>query len=140
MKKKILKIVLSSSTLMIIIFIIILVPILMVLDFFGANITDGYVENNREYADEYKDVLNKYLSKSEGYVSLERILYFYLESESLSFDEIYKDNLNKETKRLLPISEVCKMKKYKILSACSEDKITESKQVNEVQSKPFLNQ
>ena len=50
--KKILALLLSSTTGLIIIAIIILVPILMIMDFFGANITDGYVEDNMEYADQ----------------------------------------------------------------------------------------
>ena len=57
--KKILVLLLSSTTGLIIIAIIILVPILMIMDFFGANITDGYVEDNMEYADQYKSVVNK---------------------------------------------------------------------------------
>ena len=61
MKKKIAKIVLSSGTLTTIAFIIILIPVLMIMDFFGANITDDYVENNAEYASEYKRVLNQNL-------------------------------------------------------------------------------
>ena len=57
--KKILALLLSSTTGLIIVAIIILVPILMIMDFFGANITDGYVENNMEYAEQYKSVVNK---------------------------------------------------------------------------------
>jgi len=137
-KKKIIGLFLGSSTGLIILFIIILVPVLMVLDFFGVNITsDGYVENNMEYAEDYKIILNKYLSNNEGYVSLERILYFYLADETLTFNQIYKDNLNKETKKMLPINEVCKLDRYKILEVCSEDKILTSNQINEEQSKPF---
>ena len=41
-KKRILKIILGSSSGLIIMFLIILIPVLMVLDFFGANITDNY--------------------------------------------------------------------------------------------------
>ena len=77
--KKILAILLSSTTGLIILLLIILIPVLMILDFFGANITDGYVEDNMEYAEQYKSVVNKNLKNSNGYVSLERILYFYLE-------------------------------------------------------------
>ena len=54
--KKILALLLSSTTGLTIIAIIILVPILMIMDFFGANITDGYVEDNMEYAEQYKSV------------------------------------------------------------------------------------
>ena len=49
--KKILALLLSSTTGLIIVAIIILVPILMIMDFFGANITDGYVEDNMKYTE-----------------------------------------------------------------------------------------
>jgi len=135
--KKILSILLSSSVGMIVLAIVILVPVLMIMDFFGANITDGYVENNSEYADEYRSVANKYIKSNQGYVSLERILYFYLVDESLTFDEIYKDNLDIDSKSMLPISDVCELDKYKYLDVCKKESITESGQVDEVQAKPF---
>lgn len=115
--------------------LLILVPVLMVIDFFGANITDDYVEGNIEYASMYKEVLNKNITKNNnGYVSLNRILYFYLEDDKLTFDEIYKDNLDIELKQLLPISEVCKNNKYKNLEGC---KNIGSNQIDEIQNKPF---
>lgn len=135
--KKILALLLSSTTGLIIIAIIILVPILMIMDFFGANITDGYVEDNMEYADQYKSVVNKNFKKNNGYVSLERILYFYLEDESLTFDEIYTDNLDKESKKMLPISDVCELTKYKNFDVCKEENISESGQIDDDQAKPF---
>ena len=137
MKKKILSLLLSSTCGIIVIGLILLVPIFMIMDFFGANITDGYVENNSEYSEEYKKVANKYIQANKGYVSLERILYFYLADNSLSFDTIYNDNLDPETKKLLPISEVCTMDKYKVLNVCDDDYISESNQINEEQAKPF---
>ena len=70
MKKKIISLILSSSTFLVIICLIVLVPVLMIMDFFGANITDGYVENNSVYASEYKNVANKYIKANEVYVSL----------------------------------------------------------------------
>ena len=85
MKKKIIKMILGSSTGIIVVGIIILVPVLMVLDFFGANITDNYVENNIDYADKYKEAVNMALKNNKGYVPLTRILYFYLEDEEQSF-------------------------------------------------------
>ena len=115
--------------------LIILVPILMLLDFFGANVTDGYVESNMDYAERYKDVLNRNITKKQnGYVSLERILYFYLEDDSFTFDEIYTDNLDSDLKQILPISEVCEKDKYKHLEGC---KNLDEEQINVVQSKPF---
>lgn len=138
MKSKILKLVLSSSTGIVIMALIILIPILMILDFFGANITDGYVANNSQYASEYKSTLNKYVKQNKGYVSLERILYFALADESLTYDEIYNDNLDPETKKMLPISEVCLIKKYKVLDVCKSDYLSTSGQIDETQNKPFV--
>lgn len=117
--------------------LVILIPCLMLMDFFGANITDGFVENNSEYADTYKAVLNQNIKTGKGYVSLERILYFYLASDNLSMHEIYTDNLDSETKKQKTISEVCEMKKYINLPVCSESEIESSGQINEEQTKPF---
>lgn len=137
MKKKISKIILGSSTGMVIMGLIILVPILMLLDFFGANVTDGYVENNMQYADMYRQVVRKNLLSGKGYVSLDRILYFYLENDRLTFDQIYDDNLDTELKQVKLISDVCKMNRYKIYYVCKEDEFSESGQINVIQNKPF---
>ena len=64
-------------------------------------------------------------------------MYFYLEDESLTFDEIYTDNLDKETKKMLPISDVCELSKYKNFDVCKEENISESGQIDEDQAKPF---
>ena len=135
MKKKILKMILGSSTGIIVVGIIILVPVLMVLDFFGANITDNYVENNMDYADKYKEAVNMALKNNKGYVPLTRILYFYLEDEEQSFYQIYADNLDKDSNKMLPISEVCELPKYKNFDGCRD--YEESDQIDEEQNKPF---
>ena len=109
----------------------------MVMDFFGANITDGYIENNSEYADQYRTVANKNIKAGNGYVSLERILYFYLADPNLTFDEIYTDNLDQDSKKQLPISEVCKINKYQVLEVCKNDNLSVSGQIDEEQAKPF---
>ena len=137
-KKRILKYILSSSTGIIVMSLIIIIPILMLLDFFGANITDNYVENNADYAEEYLKVVRKNILAGNGYVSLDRILYFYLENEQLTFDQIYTDNLDFELKQVKPISEVCKMNRYKIYSVCDIEGIEVSGQIDEVQNKPFV--
>lgn len=137
MKNKIVKIILGSSTLSIIVLMIVLIPCLMLLDFFGANITDDYVENNMDYAPAYLNVANKYIKAGNGYVSLSRILYFYLENDKLTFDEIYYDNLDPETKQVLPVSDVCLLNKYKTLSVCDSYAIDDSNQINELQLKPL---
>lgn len=109
----------------------------MLLDFFGANVTDGYVENNGQYAEMYKEVLRKNIMAGKGYVSLDRILYFYLENDLLTFDQIYTDNLDSELKQVKPISEVCEMNRYSIYSVCNKDEIKNSGQIDVVQNKPF---
>ena len=137
MKKKIVKIILSSGTLTTIAFIIVLIPVLMIMDFFGANITDDYVENNAEYSGEYKRVLNQNLKNGNGYVPLTRILYFYLANDKLSYDKIYQDNLDLDTNKLMEISRVCEVNNYSVLGVCKKDNLEESGQVDEEQNKPF---
>ena len=134
-KSKILKIVMGSTTGMVVMGLVILIPILMVLDFFGANITDNYVENNMDYADRYKEAVNMALKNNKGYVPLTRLLYFYLEDDKLSFYQIYVDNLDTDTNKLLPISEVCEKPKYRNFDGCRD--YDTSDQIDEEQNKPF---
>lgn len=120
------------------ILILLLTPLLMVLGFFNSStITDGYILQNSQYADEYKITLNQYIKKEEGYVSLERILHFYQSNNSLTFKEIYEDNLDKESKKMIPISETCKTDKYKELNICSNDELDKSNQIKEYEDKTF---
>ena len=114
-----------------------LISSLFCFDFYGNTTTNSYVENNMEYAEDYINVLNKNVKHGNGYVSLSRILYFYLEDNSLTFDEIYTDNLDTELKSELPISDVCELDKYKAFSVCKSDEITESNQIDDIQIKPF---
>ena len=37
-------------------------PIFIIMGFFGADVTDDYVENNYEFASTYRNVLNKNLN------------------------------------------------------------------------------
>lgn len=134
---KVMKLILSSSFGIFSLGFIILIPVLMVLDFFGANVTDGYVENNSQYASAYKHVLNSNLKSGNGYVSLDRILYFYLENDQLTFSQIYADNLDNTLKQVKPISEVCKTNRYSIYYVCNENEIVSSGQIDVVQNKPF---
>ena len=135
-KSKLLKkVVFGSSAGMIAMFLLILIPVLMVLDFFGANITDDYVENNMDYADTYRAALNQALKARYGYVPLNRILYFYLENDKLSFYEIYLDNLDKDTNKMMTISDVCSLQKYKIYDGCKY--LDSSDQLDVEQNKPF---
>jgi len=137
-KKKgnlLMKVIFSSSILTIAFFMVIIIACLMILDFFGANITDNYVENNMDYADMYKETVNKALKNGFGYVPLNRILYFYLENDKLSFYEIYYDNIDKDSNKMLPISDVCSLQKYKIYDVCKD--LDSSDQIDVDQNKPF---
>lgn len=108
------------------------------MDFFGTDVTDNYVEDNIDYADSYLEVLNENITNANnGYIPLQRILYFYLEDNSLSFSEIYNDNLDKDLKQMLPIEEVCQIEKYRYYDVCKTENIEESNQINELQTKPF---
>ena len=134
--KKIVAILTGSTVGIFILFLILLIPILMILSFFGVDLTDEYVEHNMEYAEDYRATLNKYLKNGDGYVPLTRILYFYTEDDSLTFDEIYEDNLDKEEHRLMEISKVCELDKYKDMAAC--ESYESSNQVDVEQNKPFV--
>lgn len=135
-KSKLLKIIMGSSIGMAVMALVIIIPCLMILDFFGANITDDYVENNMDYADQYKDTINKALKNGYGYVPLNRILYFYLEDDKLSFYDIYVDNIDKDTNKMMTISEVCELQKYKKYEGCKD--LDSSNQIDEEQNKPFV--
>ena len=130
--KKILLLSIPSMIIIIVIFISFIVASLLTLDFFGedntTNYEDGnviinqnYVVNNLPYAKKYKSAVNKNLQN--GYVPLDRILYFYSANNKLSFDKIYQDNL--ENKRLKPISKVCELEDYKKLLVCENPKVSE---------------
>lgn len=129
------KIIFGSSIGFVTMALIIIVPCLMILDFFGANITDNYVENNMDYADMYKETINKALHNGYGYVPLNRVLYFYLEDDKLSFYNIYIDNIDLETNKMKTISDVCTLPKYKIYSGCKD--LDSTDQIDEDVAKPF---
>ena len=130
------KIIFGSSIGMVTMALIIIIPCLMILDFFGANITDDYVENNMDYADMYKETVNKAFKNGYGYVPLNRILYFYLEDEKLNFYDIYVDNIDPDTNKMKMISEVCTLPKYRIYSGCKD--LESSDQIDEEVIKPFI--
>lgn len=136
MKKKIVGLVMGSTIGFTAVMISIIVAVLMVFDFFGANITDDYVEGNMIYAEDYKSVLNEFITLNYGYVSLSRIIYFYAENPSLTFREIYLDNLDSDLKQIYPVSTVCATIKYKNYDVCNS--YTYDNQIDEVQSKPFI--
>ena len=130
------KVVFGSSIGMVTAALVIIIPCLMILDFFGANITDNYVENNMDYADMYKETVNKALKNGYGYVPLNRILYFYLEDDKLSFYDIYVDNIERESNKMKTISDVCTLPKYKIYDGCKD--LDSGDQIDEEVNKPFV--
>lgn len=96
----------------------------MIFDFFGTKLTKEKVQNNAEYADAYISAVNKYLK--DGYVPLQRLLYFHLEDTSLTLDALYTMNQNKEQKTAKEINEVCEDQRIKNMVACTDTNIKEN--------------
>ena len=134
MKKKkkniFLKIIGGSSILSIAFAMVILICVLMIFDFFGTKLTKEKVQNNAEFADAYTQAVNKHLK--DGYVPLQRLLYFHLEDTSLTLDALYTMNQNKEQKTTREISAVCEDQRVKNMTACTESNIAENKEYLEV--------
>lgn len=125
-KKNILLVIIGSSSILIItFFMVILICVLMLFDFFGGGITKEKVESNAEFADSYLSSVNSYLK--DGYVPIQRILYFHKEDSSLTFDTLYKINQNSSEKKTSEISKVCLDERVKKMSACSEENINKNK-------------
>lgn len=139
MKKKkknlFLKIIGSSSILTIAFAMVILICVLMIFDFFGTKLTKEKVQDNAEYADAYISAVNKYLK--DGYVPLQRLLYFHLEDTSLTLDGLYTMNQNKEQKNAKEINVVCEDQRVKNMSVCTESSIAENKEYLEVSTGHF---
>lgn len=137
MKKKIIKLILGSSTGLIICGFLILIPLLMIYNFFGGEISDsGYIEGNIEYASEYQKILNENITKNNnGYIPLSRIIYFYYLDSDLEFSDIYKNNLDLELKNMKPISEVCN-EFYSNLDSCKDEEY--DTQLDDYPYKPFV--
>lgn len=128
MKKKkknlLLKIIGSSSILTIAFVMVILICVLMIFDFFGAKLTKEKVQDNAEYADAYISALNNNLTN--GYVPLQRLLYFHLEDTSLTLDTLYKLNQDEENKTSREINDVCSDERLKNMTACTESNIKDN--------------
>ena len=84
----------------------------------------------------YKETVNKALKNGYGYVPLNRILYFYLEDDKLSFYDIYVDNIERESNKMKTISDVCTLPKYKIYDGCKD--LDSGDQIDEEVNKPFV--
>lgn len=123
-KNLLVKIIGGSSILTIAFVMVILICVLMILDFFGTNLTKEKVQNNADYADSYISTINKNLKN--GYVPLQRILYFYLEDSSLTIDTLYTMNQNVEAKTTKEISTVCEDQRVKNHGACTESNLKEN--------------
>lgn len=113
----------------------ILIAVLMIFDFFGTKLTKEKVQHNAEYADAYTQAVNKYLK--DGYVPLQRLLYFHLEDDSLTLDALYTMNQNKEQKTAREISAVCEDQRVKNMVACTETNIADNKDYLEVSTGHF---
>lgn len=129
------KIIGSSSILSIAFAMVILICVLMIFDFFGTKLTKEKVQDNAEYADAYISAVNKYLK--DGYVPLQRLLYFHLEDPSLTLDGLYTMNQNKEQKTAKEIGVVCEDQRVKNMSVCTESSIAENKEYLEVSTGHF---
>ena len=123
-KSLILKIIGGSTILTIACAMVILICVLMIFDFFGTKLTKEKVQHNEEYSDAYTNALNKYLK--DGYVPLQRLLYFHLEDTTLTLEALYEMNLNKETKTAKEIEVVCEDQRVKNMTACTEASIKEN--------------
>ncbi len=124
-KKNLLFKIIGSSTILTTAFVmIILICVLMIFDFFGAKLTKEKVQDNAEYADAYVNTLNKNLTN--GYVPLQRLLYFHLEDSSLTLDTLYKLNQDEENKTAREINDVCSDERVKNMNACTESNIKDN--------------
>lgn len=99
---------------------------LMILNFFTPSITvsSTTINENADYANAYKKVLNKYLAS--GYVPLSRLLYFYSENNLFTFDEIYQLNQDYELKTMKSLNEVCSEEKFKNMVVCDASNVSEN--------------
>ncbi len=118
------KIILSGGISSIIFFMIILICVLIILDFFGSELTQEKAINNLDYSSNYIATINKNLKN--GYVPLQRILHFYLEDENFTIDTLYTMNQNTDTKSAEEIRKVCSDERVKNMNACSETSIKEN--------------
>lgn len=126
-KKNIIFKIIGSSTILSVAFaMVILICVLMIFDFFGAKLTKDKIIHNAEYADAYTSAVNKYMK--DGYVPLQRLLYFHLEDTTLTLDTLYTMNQNKESKVARDIKVVCEDERVKNMVACSETNIKENEE------------
>ena len=118
------KIIGGSTIFFIAFFVIILICILMLFGFFDTNLTKEKILDNYEYASEFKSILNHYML--DGYVPLQRLLYFYLENQDLSLDKLYLINQNIDEKIAKEINLVCLEEELKDIVACNETNLQDN--------------
>ncbi len=82
--------------------------------------------NNADYASSYLETVNKHLKN--GYVPLQRILYFYLENNSFTIDTLYEMNQNIELKIVKEVSNVCEDLRVKNMIACMNTTLQENEE------------
>jgi len=81
------------------------------------------MQDNKDYANEYISAVNNNLQN--GYVPLQRILYFYLEDKSIDINNLYTLNQNSLYKTTKEIDVVCEDVRLKNYNACDNtSKIT----------------
>ena len=103
------KIISGSTIFFIAFFVIILICILMLFGFFDTNLTK-----------------EKILDMLDGYVPLQRLLYFYLENQDLSLDKLYLINQNIDEKITKEINLVCLEEELKDMVACNETNLQDN--------------
>lgn len=125
-KKKglLLKIIGGSSIFLGFFLFIIFIAVLMLLNFFDGKLTKEKIEDNSSYADSYKDAINKYLLN--GYVPLQRILYFHLENDGLTIDTLYNMNQDSGLKTAREVTTVCEDQRVKDMTACTSSSLDEN--------------
>lgn len=101
------------------------------------NVLDNQILTSRALKNTYGRMLTNRLHAGQGYVSLDRIAYFYNANPSLDLNMLYDDNLDPNTRKERKISEVCQMDKYKGMSVCNAGAYSSSGQINVNQAKPF---
>ena len=124
--KKIIIAICGSSIFLISFILIIIISSFMILNLFGVKLTKEKILDNAEYATAYQNALNKYLK--DGYVPLQRLLYFYLEDDSYSLETLYLMNQDSINKTAKDIYEVCEDERVKNMSACNKNNLKENEE------------
>ena len=135
MKKTFLFFSIFGITFIFFLFFLVLLSSLIIFDFFGTKLTKEKVIRNIDFSSDYLSVINERLK--DGYVPLQRILYFYLEDKSINIDTLYFINQDSENKSVKDINLVCSDERLKKYNACDKTSIDENIDYLTVSSKHF---